>query len=276
MQFGDTPLLRAMHAIDRTDIARWLLAHGASTDVRDKSGNTPLLVAAGNGLLELTKMLVAEAGASVAEKDDDGTTPLLLSIRFGHIPIARWLLENGASLQEKNKFGTGAVLSAAVGGHLYMMKWVLRQGCAPDSSDFRRCNALHMAAHFGNVPLARFMLTQGLSAQSRDTDHTTPLIIAAHRGQLQFVRWLLDSGLSSLDERNRFGETAMHSACLGSSLLVAQEIAKRNPAAPWEVDAGGNSAVRRHKHSPRTHTLCLHIVYPHLISRKHSDSRPSY
>lgn len=57
------------------DIVRLLLSAGASTDVRNTDGSTPLHWAALNGQLAVVRALL-DAGASAAALNDAGRTPV--------------------------------------------------------------------------------------------------------------------------------------------------------------------------------------------------------
>ncbi|CAL1163816.1 unnamed protein product, partial [Cladocopium goreaui] len=77
------------------EICRLLLAAGAEVDARgDESGNTPLHFATYNGQVEVVKLLL-EAKASVTVKDLQGQTPLDDARRQGHDEVVK-ILENAA------------------------------------------------------------------------------------------------------------------------------------------------------------------------------------
>ena len=93
-RFGNTALDAAV-AADRADVVRTLLAAGATANVRDASGYTPLHKAAANGNVGIVRMLL-EHGADVAAVRDGGGTPLADAAAQGHAEVAELLRQHGA------------------------------------------------------------------------------------------------------------------------------------------------------------------------------------
>ena len=60
---------------DHVETARELLTHGAIADIPDKTGATPLLIAAEKNATRVAELLLAH-GADPARRDDYGRTPM--------------------------------------------------------------------------------------------------------------------------------------------------------------------------------------------------------
>ena len=101
----------ALHIVTRERDAVWmrfLLARGAKADMRDKQGNTPLMLAAQIGFLEGVQLLIShKAGVDLA--NGSGETPLIRAVQNRDAAIVQLLMTNGAN---PNKADTGAGLSA--------------------------------------------------------------------------------------------------------------------------------------------------------------------
>lgn len=93
-RFGNTALDAAV-AADHAEVVRVLLAAGASANVRDSAGYTPLHKAAANGNADLVRMLL-DRGADVAATREDGSTPLADALAKGHPEAADILRAHGA------------------------------------------------------------------------------------------------------------------------------------------------------------------------------------
>lgn len=93
------------------------------------SGMTPLLIAIGNGNLELVKKLI-ELGADLETKDDSEYTPLLLAVSLERInlDIVKALLEAGADLEAKEYRGETPLMKMVKGGDLNLMLMLVEQG----------------------------------------------------------------------------------------------------------------------------------------------------
>jgi hypothetical protein len=84
-------------AIRNRDIAavQRLVASGADVNARSHGGNTPLMTAAEEGLVDIARVLL-DKGAEINACDVRGDTPLIRAAFSGGPEIVRLLLERGA------------------------------------------------------------------------------------------------------------------------------------------------------------------------------------
>lgn len=75
---------------------RFLLAKNANPDLRDKDGNTPLILCAQLGFLEGTATLIA-GNANVNLTNSSGETPLIVAVQRRDVANVRLLLGAGAN-----------------------------------------------------------------------------------------------------------------------------------------------------------------------------------
>lgn len=92
-RFGSAPL----HMYPPIDIAKLLIAHGATIDIRDHDGETPLLV--NTYKFSIVKLLI-DNGADVNIRSYSGRTPLHAVISNHNDDIAKLLIDNGADMKE--------------------------------------------------------------------------------------------------------------------------------------------------------------------------------
>jgi ankyrin repeat protein len=89
----------ALHIIVRrhdTVYMQVMLARGADTNIRDRSGNTPLFVAAQIGDADMVRLLLA-SGANVNAANSSGETPLIAAVQRRDPTVTRALVAAGAN-----------------------------------------------------------------------------------------------------------------------------------------------------------------------------------
>ncbi|CAN5835282.1 hypothetical protein BH11PSE6_BH11PSE6_25970 [soil metagenome] len=74
---------------------RFLLAKGADPNIRDGRGNTPMMLAAGLGAIDLVDALIARK-ANVNLANASGETPLIRAVQRRDLGLARSLIAAGA------------------------------------------------------------------------------------------------------------------------------------------------------------------------------------
>jgi ankyrin repeat protein len=95
------PLLAAVAAGDESTVYAWTL-HGPNFDERTPEGLDALLLAAKNGLTEITALLIG-AGANVYSVDPAGNSAIHLAAAANHIYTIESLYLHGAPLDARNK-----------------------------------------------------------------------------------------------------------------------------------------------------------------------------
>jgi ankyrin repeat protein len=175
---GSTPLHKAAEN-GQKEIAELLIAEGADMNANTDNGETPLdiaikykrtetadllrkhggnkgeelralLVAAGNGHLEVVKQSIAD-GIDVNTKDNNGTTPLHNAARRGHKEIAELLIANGADVNATDKQDAETPLHwAAYAGENHIVELLIKSGAGLNP---KRNIALHSKDRLGATPL---------------------------------------------------------------------------------------------------------------------------
>jgi uncharacterized protein len=101
----------ALHIVTRERDVPWmnyLLIHKANPNIRDKQGNTPLIVAAQIGFRAGAESLIA-GQASIDMANNSGETPLIKAVQVRDLGMVQFLIGNGAN---PNKPDTIAGMSA--------------------------------------------------------------------------------------------------------------------------------------------------------------------
>lgn len=125
-----------------------LFAQGLPANLRNDKGDSLLMLAAYNGQLDATRV-VLEAGGDPELANDRGQTPLAGAAFKGETAIAKLLLDHGAQV---NGIGDGtrtALMTAAMFDRTEMVDLLLARGADPDVRDASGKTAADMARAMG-------------------------------------------------------------------------------------------------------------------------------
>ncbi|KAI0144490.1 ankyrin repeat-containing domain protein [Xylariaceae sp. FL1272] len=109
----------ALHmAADRNNVAaaELLTNHGAKLEYRDKLGYTPLLLAASEGSIDVTKLLLGRGASIKAVIPASQDTPLMLACKRGNVDLVKFLYKIDQS-NDLNRHGHAPIHMVLWGGH---------------------------------------------------------------------------------------------------------------------------------------------------------------
>ena len=219
--------------------------------------NTPMLFAARQGNLEITRHLVA-GGADVNDTAATGTSALVVAAHSGHTALALFLLEQGAD-PNAAEAGYTALHAATLRGDETLAAALLARGADPNAPVVRgsrgRRNSpdyvldhdvvgatpFWLAAHFAEPGIMRVLADGGADPQIVMEDGTTPLMAAAaarrrrepglaanpaddERLVLEAARAAIDAG-GDVNAADTAGNTALHTAAARRLDTVVQFLA---------------------------------------------------
>ncbi|KAL8784999.1 MAG: hypothetical protein Q9195_008810 [Heterodermia aff. obscurata] len=224
------------------EATKLLLDRGASVDIKDFWGSTPLHMAAKTGDMTTIRLLL-DAHASLDIQDQSGKTALLVAAEIGHHSVVEILIEAGAWSQAKDYGQNTALLLATKAGHFLVVEGLLKAGASVGAVDSLECSPLHIAAEEGNLTILGALINAQAHVNMVDSIGKTPLLIAVENGNEQIVDALLSAGAST-NVRNREGVLPLdlaynkeYSAIVGMLLRVGAHSVKE--ARPKLEDAYG-------------------------------------
>ncbi|XP_023249505.1 kinase D-interacting substrate of 220 kDa isoform X5 [Seriola lalandi dorsalis] len=209
-------------------------------DSRSDNGQTPLMVAAEQGNLEIVQELIRR-GANVNLDDVDCWTALISAAKEGHIEVVRELLENNANLEHRDMGGWTALMWAAYKGCTDVAELLLEKGANPHITGQYSVYPIIWAAGRGHAEIVHLLLQHGAKVNCSDKYGTTPLIWAARKGHYDSVMHLLAYG-ADVDHEGANSMTALIVAVKGGYTEVVKELLKRNPNVNM-TDKDGNTAL---------------------------------
>jgi ankyrin repeat protein len=121
-------LLGKAVALDRAEIANFLIAAGARVDAVPQDGMPPLLFATAFKRRSMVKLLLDAKADPNKPAPVTGALPLHLASYLGDLPIVQTLVEHGAEIEKPNPQGGTPLRAAADAGHVDVVRWLLERG----------------------------------------------------------------------------------------------------------------------------------------------------
>jgi ankyrin repeat protein len=224
---GRTPLLIATSQQD-WKTARRLLDAGATVDLADKNGFTPVMAAAMHGDFDMFQLLLARSTNLQPEKPSgEGQDLLSFALDGGHPAIIKTVEERLPMAQEWTTSTRRALSRALQAGKNDEIRLLLSKQSAPPTPEGKTVPFLAYAIASSNVSLFTTLLNcgadpntvlpsrcdkdflallpKGLRSYVEDDRSVTMLMLASGLGQVDYLKTLIDGGANRtrLTARNK-------------------------------------------------------------------------
>ena len=163
------------------EVARVLVAKGASINATNAFGRTALHFAAAAQHFEMVKFLVGSE-ASLTSRDKDGITPLLYAVAAKK-QEDRWIMSGTGQM-----IATTAPVDSPPDERI--VKILLGAGANPNVPANNGTTPLHVAAEKGYVNVVVLLLSAGADREARDSHGQTPAMLAEQHNQQTVLRML--------------------------------------------------------------------------------------
>jgi uncharacterized protein len=185
---GQSPVLAAVYS-GSSEIRDSLIARGATLELHE---------AAAAGQLTRVKELVEKDPGAAKSNSPDGFPVIALAATFGHLSVARYLLEQGVDLNAAATNGTGynALTGAVTGGHKEIVAWLLENGANPNYRYGPGYSPLLAAAANGHLEIVKLLLQHGADPHAKANDGKTAISIAEERKHSEIAAFLGTRGPS--------------------------------------------------------------------------------
>jgi len=184
-----------------------LLNKGADVNANTNEGVTPLMYAADNGDIQITRILVLN-GADINRKPHNGVTALLSSTLINHLDIAEFLIRNGANINDPDAKGISPLMYAVIYNYPVLYDMLIYYGADIHQKDHEGNNPLILAVFMNNPEIVEIFLDQNANVNSEDKNGFTPLMLAAQNGDTAIMNLLINKQ-ADLNAKNKYGNTAL-------------------------------------------------------------------
>jgi ankyrin repeat protein len=134
---------------------------GANTNVKTKTGSTPLMFAASNGNAEACALLIG-MGANVNAKDAKRMTALMRAALSRKMEICRLLIENKADVDMVDSRGMTALMYSARDGYLEICELLIDKGADVNKMNEKKgLTALMLAEKEANYEIYALLIDKG-------------------------------------------------------------------------------------------------------------------
>ena len=226
---------------------------------RSYFGRTPLHVAAGEGRLEVVKLLVP-LYEDLNILDQRNNSCLMDSVKGCHFDVAKYLKSNGASLNED--FASNELFEACSVGDVKKVDLLLKLGVNPSlnppgrrwGAARRRRSAAHMVASNNHIDCLKLLVKSYVNLNTYDGWTGTPLAdavrhmhlemqdvlrehgaklkevglcTAAAKGDIAKIKLMCDNG-ANINVTNYIGRTMLHLACSNNQPSIIEYLLSRD------------------------------------------------
>ena len=220
---------------------------GRLRNFQNHYGDSALILAAWYGHLDIAKLLL-DANADVDIANCDGNTALNCAAYRGHPEMVELLIDEDSEVDVQDTVtGKTALIKSAYGGHVKVVEMLLEAEADPDAVDSQGYGALAFAASFGHREVLRALLEYDADPDVADQFGITPLIHAAARGDFLSVKMLLEAGATATKEDVEGKSAVDYADSAGFDDVVAclAEYAEKDPNSAGQLQSSAGATTQR-------------------------------
>lgn len=157
-----------------------LLQRGVDPNVPDKDGNAALLIALRSESFQAAERLIAHAATDLNQANAANETPLMMAALRGRLDLVKKLVERGAKI---NREGWTPLHYACSGPDNGVAAWLLEQGAHIDARAPNGSTPLMMAVRYAPIATAELLLSKGANVRLSHENGNTAADFATGAGR---------------------------------------------------------------------------------------------
>lgn len=219
------------------------LLHALGADNKTKGNCTGFDLAVINDHAEVVAVLIDKCGYSPKQRYLSNTQPPIhLAAGEGCLNVLKLLIEHyGCDPMAKDSHGSTALHRAAVRGHENIVRTlVLQYHCPINSTNANQDTPLHLAALKGHPHIIRLLLTElKADCRARTCQNNTVLHIATINNHTEVVSMLISEFDYNSQEIGFRSRTPLHLACIEGHLHMVEMLIEKFSNNPMLKDSEG-------------------------------------
>ena len=128
--------------------------------------------------------------ANINALDKTGRSPLFIAAKHGRFEIVKFLLQCGADIHAKSNSGQSVLYIAAYSGSVEIVKLFHQEGVDINAKDNKGWSPLHCAAYHGHLAVVKYLIENRAWLNPKDQKNETPLDIAFNYCKDDIVNYL--------------------------------------------------------------------------------------
>lgn len=209
LKTGETPLILAAGSADSSaEVLLYLISQGADVKAFTPDGWTALMSASRRNFTAKMSILL-EQGADPMVRTKFGEDAFILAVQNGSIEAATLLASSDASLLNKTTAnGTTPLMTAVESENPNLVRFLLDYGASIDAQDKRGYTALMYINQMGSIEAIGILIEYGANVNKATPEGWTALMEAANQNRKEVVYLLLLAGADK-NLKDQFGRTAL-------------------------------------------------------------------
>lgn len=186
-----------LHLTTSKEILEVLLKFGASKDLQDHHGMTPLTRAIKRGSTDIATILIKDGASLIA--DYVGNSPLIHAAKYDNLEVVRLLLTSknvaiNIDVDKRNVFEVTPLMMAAKNGNELIVKYLLDKGADVSAADWNGMTPVYHAVKGGHTNLIKTFRQKDADLNIQDHNGITPLLYSITKRRWNMVTSLVDNG----------------------------------------------------------------------------------